>query len=334
MTEKFTHPVLVVLDQIPQPDGSFLLTDASVHLLGVARRLTSAEIWAVSLNPSPNMSRLGEAGVSKVLIPNLAGRSPRVSAVVADAVVACANSLTQLSAILCISNFRGREIASMVGAKFRSGAAVEVTEVDVVDGVLTASKSVLGGEWSSSFNIPSGLPIVALRPGAGTAVPVTAVETPGVIPVEVSFSAAADDVRVLSSEVIAESGPSLAEASTVVCAGYGTDGDLDEVKELAELLNGAVGATRPVCDEGWMDRSAQVGQTGLTISPDFYLGVGVSGAIHHTCGMQSSKNIAVVVDDPDVPMVEMADFAVIGDFREILPQAIEALKANPDFQRE
>ena len=103
------------------------------------------------------------------------------------------------------------------------------------------------------------------------------------------------------------------------------DGDFDLVRSLAEPLNAAVGATRVACDEGWIERSAQIGQTGETVSPRLYIGLGVSGAVHHTSGIQGAGTVVAICDDSEAPIFEMADFGVVGDVTEVVPQLVEEL---------
>ena len=148
--------------------------------------------------------------------------------------------------------------------------------------------------------------------------------TPQALSVELSPEACA--VEVMSCVPDEEEGVRLTEASTVVCGGRGVDGDFELVRSLADALGGAVGATRVACDEGWAPRAEQIGQTGLTVTPNLYIGLGVSGAIHHTVGMQSSHHIVAVCDDPDAPIFEIADFGVVGDVTEVVPAALAAIE--------
>ena len=140
------------------------------------------------------------------------------------------------------------------------------------------------------------------------------------------LSPRAQAVAVLASTPEDTDGVALADASTVVVGGRGVDGDFTMVEELADALGGAVGATRVACDEGWAPRGEQIGQTGLSVSPNLYVGLGVSGAIHHTVGMQSSAHIVAVCDDPDAPIFELADFGVVGDVAEVVPQALDEIR--------
>ncbi|WP_156808145.1 electron transfer flavoprotein subunit alpha/FixB family protein, partial [Actinomyces sp. oral taxon 849] len=145
-------------------------------------------------------------------------------------------------------------------------------------------------------------------------------------PLDVPVSAEAAAVRLVLREATSvASGPALTEARTVVVGGRGVDGDFDLVRSLAEPLDAAVGATRVACDEGWIERSAQIGQTGETISPRLYIGLGVSGAVHHTSGIQGAGTVVAICDDSEAPIFEMADFGVVGDVTEVVPQLVEEL---------
>lgn len=325
------RPLIVQVDHVVDASGTATLTDSSAQLLTLARSLTSGPVVAVSLTSSPDVAALGEQGAARVLVPDLAGRSPRVSAVVADAVLAAVGATGDVGAVLCVSGSRGREVAARLAVRLHSGAAVDVTAVDIVDGDLQASKTALAGTWSTRFHVTRGTPVIAVRPSAVEAVPAAVVTLPDVqtVPVDVAPDAAAVAV-VSSTPQESESGADLAEAQVVVVGGRGTQGDFTPVRALAAELGGAVGATRVVTDEGWAPRSLQIGQTGVTVSPKVYIGLGVSGAIHHTAGMQSSQHIVAVCDDPDAPIFEIADFGVVGDLFEVVPQAIEALRRGRD----
>jgi electron transfer flavoprotein alpha subunit len=122
--------------------------------------------------------------------------------------------------------------------------------------------------------------------------------------------------------------PDLASAHVVVAGGRGTEGDFSAVEELADVLGAAVGATRVATDEGWIGHDAQIGQTGVTVSPRLYIGAGISGAVHHRGGMQASGTIVAVNSDPDAPIFEIADFGVVGDLFQVLPQAAAELRAR------
>ena len=132
-------------------------------------------------------------------------------------------------------------------------------------------------------------------------------------------------IEVVSSVADEEEGVSLSDASTVVCGGRGVDGDFELVHSLA-APGRCRGRDRVACDEGWAPRAEQIGQTGLTVTPNLYIGLGVSGAIHHTVGIQSAAHIVAVCDDPDAPIFEIADFGVVGDVAEVVPAALAIIE--------
>lgn len=330
MSERLDRPVLVLTDHTGSAEEGWHLTGPSAQLLTLARSLTSAEVVAVALNPDPDLTALGAQGVARVLVPELGGRSPRVSAVVADAVEACLEAVPETAAVLCVSNHRGREVAGRLAILADRPAVVDVASIEATGAALRVVKSALAGAWTSTLEV-SGTPVLALAPNSVQAEDAPVATAPGAVVVPVTFSDEADAVTVVSSEHEATGGRvDLGQARVVVVGGRGTDGDFSLVEELADLLGGAVGATRVATDEGWVPKSLQVGQTGVTISPDLYIGLGVSGAVHHTVGMQSARRIVAVCDDPDAPILEMADFAVVGDLFEVVPRAIEVLRERRD----
>src|SRR5690606_19075488 len=163
---------------------------------------------------------------------------------------------------------------------------------------------------------------------------------PNSVPAEPAPEAGSGEVRTRPAPTVQDRGlrvverterprsdrPPLGEAHVVVVGGRGTEGDFSQVEELADVLGGAVGATRVATDEGWIGHEAQIGQTGVTISPRLYIGAGVSGAVHHRGGMQSSGTIVAINSDPDAPIFEIADYGVVGDLRTVLPQLTEHLR--------
>ncbi|GAA1641315.1 electron transfer flavoprotein subunit alpha/FixB family protein [Georgenia ruanii] len=312
-------PVLVVVDHV---DGA--LTAPSGEVLTLARSLTSGGVTAVALT-APDLPALARYAAGEVAVPDLAGLAPEVSAVAAEAVLAVVER-TGPAAVLLVSSFAGKEVAARLAAALGSGAIVDATGIEVADGGLVVSKTVLQGTWETTCTVTRGLPVVAVKPTSVDAVEAPGAE-PAVVDVPVEFSAAAKAVRLVSRTPHPRGGRApLAEAKVVVVGGRGVDGDFGAVEALADELGAAVGATRVATDEGWIDHAAQIGQTGVTIAPRLYIGAGVSGAIHHTAGMQAAETIVAVNTDPEAPIFEMADLGIVGDAAQVLPQAVEELR--------
>ncbi|MDU0969327.1 MAG: electron transfer flavoprotein subunit alpha/FixB family protein [Actinomycetaceae bacterium] len=323
MTEQLNDTILVVTDHTGNDEDGYVLTEASKRLLTVARGLTTGPLVALALNQAPEVAALGAYGVTRVIAARLGHYSPRVPGIVADCVVAAAKEC-QPAAILNVSNARGRDVDAQVAVLLNAGASVDVAKVAVVDGNLVASKSVLGGTWETEFHMTRGIPVIALRTAGLPTEEVAEPTTPEVDALSVTFRESSKAVSVKSSIPGADT-VSLTDASVVVCGGRGTQGDFTLVNQLAERLGGAVGATRVATEEGWIDRSAQVGQSGVAIAPNLYIGLGISGDIHHVSGIRGAKTIVAVCDDSEAPLFELADFGIIGDINEVIPQALRAL---------
>lgn len=329
-------PLLVLVDIEGQGEhaDAAAATDArptgpSLELLAGARRLTEGDVVALVLGTpgATTSSLLAGAGATRLLVADLKGYEAQPAAA-ADALVAAVGAVAPAAALV-VSDYRGKELAGRAAVLLDSACASDVAELGVVDGELRASKLVLSGSWSTTTSVASGeAAVLAVRPGTFEvpeslegAAPL-AVET-----LDVPVAPESLAVRVVSRErSAAASGPDLAQARTVVVGGRGVDGDFGLVHSLADPLGAAVGATRVACDEGWIERSAQVGQTGASIAPRLYIGLGVSGAVHHSAGIQGAGTIVAICDDSEAPIFEMADFGVVGDVTEVVPQLVEELE--------
>lgn len=326
-----SEPILAVVDHKGEPAEGYTLTGPGAGLITLARSLTTGPVITVVLNIAPDREALEACGAERVLLPELGGANPRVAAVAAEV---AASALAKLAAegvtpaaVLCVSNFRGKEIAGRLGYLTGGGGAADVTELSAEGGQLVAKKAVLQGTWQSQFAPARGIPVIAVAPSA---LPTSHSRSENTTyePLACEFSPAALGVAVEESHWQVSAQASLTEARAVVCVGRGGVGAIPQAQELAELLGGAVGATRVVTDEGHLPRSAQIGQTGVSVSPDVYLGLGVSGALHHASGITGAGQIAAIVDDPDAEILKMADLGVIGRVEDVLPQVIDQLRAE------
>jgi len=298
-----------------------VLTTSHFEVLTAARSLGTVAV--VSLG-EPDVEVLARFGVDRVHVPDFDGH-PLDPAVVADAAAGVIRE-SRPDAVLLASTFAGKAIAARLAVLFDGGAIVDVTGLRVDGARVIASKSVLAGTWETECEVTRGLPVFAVKPTS-----FEPVEAPGgavaVVRVAAELSDAARAVTLEARVPRPESGrPALNEARVVVAGGRGLDGDFSLVEQLADALGGAVGATRVATDEGWIDHSAQIGQTGVTIAPKLYIGAGVSGAVHHTGGMRAAEVIVAINTDSEAPIFELADFGVVGDAAEVLAQAIEALR--------
>jgi electron transfer flavoprotein alpha subunit len=231
------------------------------------------------------------------------------------------------AAVLVPSSADGKEIAARLAIKTGSGLVTDAVDVQAGDSGPVATQSVFAGSYTLTGRVTHGTPIIAVKPNAAT--PEQTGGSPDQVTVEtvdVSVSDAAKAARVTDRKPREKSGrPELTEAAIVVSGGRGTGGDFSQVEAFADALGAAVGASRAAVDAGWYPHANQVGQTGKTVSPQLYVANGISGAIQHRAGMQTSKTIVAVNKDAEAPIFELVDFGVVGDLATVLPQATEAI---------
>jgi electron transfer flavoprotein alpha subunit len=269
------------------------------------------------------VDKLGEYGATKVYA---AEGDEFDGYLVAPKVTVLAQLAHQASpaAVLIPSTQEGKEIAARLAVRLDNGVLIDVQGLEA-DG--TATQAIFAGSTIVTSKVTRGIPLVTVRPSAVS--PTPAATTPVVQTVSVAL-AEKDTLAQVTDRVAEAKGarPELTEASIVVSGGRGV-GSADNfklVEELADLLGAAVGASRAATDSGFYPHKFQVGQTGKTVSPQLYIALGISGAIQHRAGMQTSKTIVAVNKDNEAPIFELADFGVVGDLFKVVPQAVEEIR--------
>jgi electron transfer flavoprotein alpha subunit len=294
----------------------------TTELLTLARGFGEPVVVWTGDDAEAGQARLAEFGAAKVYV---ADSPDYADYVVAPKAELLAHLVAEKSpaAVLVAATSEGREVAGRLAVKTGSGVLTDVTGLS--EG-LTAEQSIFGGAITVQSKVRTGTPIIAVRPNAVSPEPATG---PAEIePVQFTVSDAAKTTRV-TGRVVAERGerPELTEASIVVSGGrgLGSGEHFALIEQLADSLGAAVGASRAATDAGWYPHQFQVGQTGKTVSPQLYLAVGISGAIQHRAGMQTSKTIMVINKDPEAPIFELADFGVVGDLFKVVPQLVDEI---------
>jgi electron transfer flavoprotein alpha subunit len=233
----------------------------------------------------------------------------------------------QPAVMLFASSYAGRDVVADLSARLDCGAITDVGDFVMKDGSVEATIPALGASYqNTSTLVNAGTKILVVRPKSFEPKPN---EKPLVIEeVTPPSDPALRKVHMKESVVVKREGPQLDGAKTIISGGRGLKGEENfaMLKELAELLGGAVGATRAAVDAGWVPYVMQIGQTGKTVKPDLYFACGISGAVQHLSGMKTSKYIISINKDPEAPIFQYSDFGVVGDVFKVIPQLIEELK--------
>ncbi|MBO0776397.1 MAG: electron transfer flavoprotein subunit alpha/FixB family protein [Actinobacteria bacterium] len=313
--------ILVLADH----DGD-TVKKVTLELLTLARQFGEPAVVWTGEGADAARGRLAEFGAATVYVAD-GDVSDYVVAPVAE-VLATLVSEKSPGAVLLAATGEGKEIAGRLAVKTGSGVLTDVVGLSSQDGGIVAEQSIFGGAIIVQSRVTAGTPIIAVRPNSTAPEPAAGAAPAAVEQVAAGLSDAAKAARV-TERVVAERGerPELTEASIVVSGGRGV-GSADNfalIEKLADSLGAAVGASRAATDAGWYPHQFQVGQTGKTVSPQLYLAVGISGAIQHRAGMQTSKNIMVINKDPEAPIFELADFGVVGDLFKVVPQLTEEI---------
>ena len=313
--------ILVLVDHV---DGA--VRKPTLELLTIARRL--GEPSAVFIGAAGKADGVVEAvkryGAEKVYVVDDVEIKGYLVAPKAEVLAQLVEKATP-GAVLISSSGEGKEIAGRLAIKTESGLITDATDVQPGDGQgPVTTQSVFAGSYTVQAKVTRGTPIITVKPNAATPE-----EVEGAAATEefaASISESARKAKIVASQPRKASGrPELNEAAIVVSGGRGTGGDFSEVEGLADALGAAVGASRAAVDSGWIPHAFQIGQTGKTVSPQLYVASGISGAIQHRAGMQTSKTIVAVNKDDEAPIFELVDFGVVGDLHTVLPAATEEI---------
>jgi electron transfer flavoprotein alpha subunit len=317
--------ILVLVDHT---DGTVRKT--TNELLTLARRL--GEPSAVFIGGPDQAAGVAETvkkyGAEKVYVVDDAEIKGYLVAPKAEALQQIAQKVSEQAspaAILIPSNAEGKEIAGRLAIKLGSGLITDAVDVQAGDdkGPVT-TQSVFAGSYTVQAKITNGTPIITVKPNA--AAPEESEGAGAKEDFKATISDSAKKAKIVASQPRAASGrPELTEAAIVVAGGRGTGGNFEEVEGFADSLGAAVGASRAAVDSGWKPHAFQIGQTGKVVSPQLYVANGISGAIQHRAGMQTSKTIVAVNKDEEAPIFELVDFGVVGDLHTVLPAATEEI---------
>lgn len=222
------------------------------------------------------------------------------------------------------------DVAAGLAARLDAGINWDLVDLDLRDGQPVGSQPMLQESMLAEVGWRSPHRVALFRPGSFEAVPAASGREPSVEALSVAFSEHTTAARVVEQRGRVDEGPSLADAEVIVAGGIGLGSPegFELAEQLAAALGGAVGATRAAVYKGWYPPSSQIGQTGTTVSPKLYVALGISGAVQHKVGMQSSKTIVAVNKDPNAPIFEFSDLAVVGDVHTIVPELVALLRKH------
>ncbi|RPH95939.1 electron transfer flavoprotein subunit alpha/FixB family protein [candidate division KSB1 bacterium] len=296
------------------------------ELLSAAKKIAGSEsVIAVLFNECADAANLGAFGANKVLVlsnPELANYSTEGYAQAAAQVI----EAEKPSAILFAATSRGRDLAPRTAARAGGPLIADCTEMKIEGGALCALRPIYAGKVLMWCKVAGGCAVLTLRPKA-----FTAEECGGSAQVEtraVNIDSGKIRARVIEDRVQSGGAVDVTEADMIVAGGRGMKApeNFGLIEELAKALGASVGASRAVVDAGWRPHSEQVGQTGKVVSPTLYIAAGISGAIQHLAGMNTSRVIVAINKDADAPIFKVASYGIVGDAMEVLPALTEEVK--------
>jgi len=320
---------MAILVFVEQRDGK--VRPVSREVLGEATRLATAlggpVVGVCAAASDPGLAALGEAGASEVLLATHEAFRAYEPYGYVRAVAAAVEKL-QPNAVLFAASSLGRDLAPRVAARLGVGLAADCTALAVEEGRLVATRPVYAGKARQRVTFTGTPAIVSLRPKVFAPAPTRNGGGATVTALAADHDPAAARARVREVKATSAGKVDLTEAEIIVSGGRGLKGPehFDIIEALAASLGATVGASRAVVDAGWRPHGDQVGQTGKTVSPKLYVAVAISGAIQHLAGMSSSRCIVAINKDPEAPIFKVADYGLVGDAFEVVPELTKAIQ--------
>lgn len=302
------------------------ISPITLEMVSKAAEVGAAEVVLLGPAPDDAVQTLADHGASKVY----RSADPVFCDYLTLPVVEITAALIQKHrpvVMLFASSYGGRDVAAALSAMLDSGAVTDVSDFVLKNGSVEATIPALGGSYLNTSTLVSpGTKILLVRPKSFEAKPCS--QTATVEEIAAPSGPATRKVHLTERVAVKQEGPQIEGANVIVSGGRGLKAaeHFDMLRQLAELLGGAVGATRAVVDAGWVPYSLQVGQTGKTVKPNLYIACGLSGAVQHLTGMRSSKTVVAINKDPEAPIFQFADLGVVGDVFKVVPQLIEEIR--------
>ncbi|WP_216589143.1 electron transfer flavoprotein subunit alpha/FixB family protein [Streptomyces brasiliscabiei] len=300
----------------------------TLELLTLARRLGDPVAVALGAGAADTVAALAEHGAARVLTHDSPEYAEYLVVPKVDALQAAHEAVSPV-AVLVPSSAEGKEIAARLAVRIGSGIITDAVDIEAGEQGPVATQSAFAAAYTTKSRVSLGTPVITVKPNSAAVE--AAPSTVGVEELSVSFSDTARGTKVTERTPRASTGrPELTEAAIVVSGGRGVNGaeNFAVIEALADSLGAAVGASRAAVDAGWYPHTNQVGQTGKSVSPQLYIASGISGAIQHRAGMQTSKTIVAINKDPEAPIFDLVDYGVVGDLFDVVPQLTESITAH------
>ncbi|ROQ63353.1 electron transfer flavoprotein alpha subunit apoprotein [Streptomyces sp. 840.1] len=315
--------VLVYVDHV---DGA--VRKPTLELLTLARRIGEPVAVALGSGAADTAATLAEHGAVKVLTADAPEFADYFVVPKVDALQAACDVVSP-AAVLLPSSAEAKEIAARLAVRIGSGIITDAVDLEAGEQGPVATQAAFAASYTTKSRVSKGVPVVTVKPNSA---PVESAPAAGTVEVlAVSFSEQATGTKVVSRTPRESTGrPELTEAAIVVSGGRGVNGaeNFAVIEALADSLGAAVGASRAAVDAGWYPHTNQVGQTGKSVSPQLYIASGISGAIQHRAGMQTSKTIVAVNKDAEAPIFDLVDYGVVGDLFDVVPQLTEEVNTR------